>query len=42
MGEIDKKSVNKATQLMIEKASIDGCETIFDRAEIKELGKEGD
>ena len=32
MGEVDKKSVDRATQIMIEKA-VDGCETIFDRAE---------
>ena len=38
MGDIDKKSVYRATQIMIEKASADGCETIFDRAEDQRTG----
>jgi carbon-monoxide dehydrogenase catalytic subunit len=44
MNEADKKSVDKATQLMIEKAAVDGCETIFDRAEAMKpcpIGAEG-
>ena len=30
MGEVDKKSVDRATQIMIEKAAADGCETTTD------------
>ena len=44
MGEIDKKSVDRAAQIMIEKAAADGCETIFDRAETMKpcpIGAEG-
>jgi carbon-monoxide dehydrogenase catalytic subunit len=44
MAEADKKSVDRATQVMIEKASADGCETIFDRAEAMKpcpIGAEG-
>src|SRR4030065_611733 len=44
MGEVDKKSVDRATQIMIEKAIVDGCETIFDRAETMKpcpIGAEG-
>ncbi len=31
----EKKSIDKATLKMIEKAAIDGCETVFDRAEVQ-------
>jgi hydroxylamine reductase (hybrid-cluster protein) len=44
MGEVDKKSIDRATQIMIEKAIVDGCETIFDRAEAMKpcpIGAEG-
>ena len=44
MSEVDKRSVDRATQIMIEKAAADGCETIFDRAETMKpcpIGAEG-
>ena len=44
MSDLEKKSIDPATIKMIEKASADGCETIFDRAEAMKpcpIGAEG-
>ncbi|MDI6764030.1 MAG: anaerobic carbon-monoxide dehydrogenase catalytic subunit [Thermodesulfobacteriota bacterium] len=44
MSDIEKKSIDPATIEMIEKAHIDGCETIFDRADVMKpcpIGAEG-
>lgn len=44
MTDLDKKSIDPAAIKMIEKANADGCETIFDRAEIMKpcpIGAEG-
>ncbi|MEI7671167.1 MAG: anaerobic carbon-monoxide dehydrogenase catalytic subunit [Deltaproteobacteria bacterium] len=44
MSELEKKSIDPATLKMIQKAAIDGCETIFDRAEAMKpcpIGAEG-
>ncbi len=44
MADLKKKSIDSATIKMIEKASADGCETIFDRAEAMKpcpIGVEG-
>jgi len=44
MSDLEKKSIDPATIKMIQKAAVDGCETIFDRAEAMKpcpIGAEG-
>jgi len=44
MSDLEKKSIDPATLKMIQKAAVDGCETIFDRAEAMKpcpIGAEG-
>ena len=44
MSDLEKKSIDPATIKMLKKAQVDGCETIFDRADTMKpcpIGAEG-